>query len=68
MLPRNPAGGGIAPQLAIIWDTLLDKQLAENLTGDMAETGVFQGFGACLMADYLRKIRETSTSKYDVRP
>ena len=56
MLPRNPAGGGMAPQSAIIWDTLLNKQLAENnLHGDMAEIGVFRGFGACLMAGYLRK-------------
>lgn len=55
MLPRNPAGGGMAPQSAIIWDALLNKQLAETLLGDMAEIGVFRGFGASLMAAYLRR-------------
>jgi hypothetical protein len=55
MLPRNPAGGGMSPQSAIIWDTLLNQQLAENIFGDMAEIGVFRGFGACLMAGYLRQ-------------
>lgn len=58
MLPKNPAGGGMAPQSAVIWDALLKKQGVENFQGDMAEIGVFRGFGACLMAAYLRDTEE----------
>jgi len=54
MLPRNPAGGGMVEQSAIIWDHLLTLQSTDNLAGDMAEIGVFRGFGASLMAGYLR--------------
>ncbi len=45
----------MAPQAAIIWDTLLNKQVSDGVTGDMAEIGVFRGFGACLMGAYLRE-------------
>jgi hypothetical protein len=55
MLPRNPVGGGMVPHSAIIWDALLRKQVEKNLYGDMAEIGVYRGFGACLMAGYLGK-------------
>jgi hypothetical protein len=48
----------MVPHSAIIWDSLLKKQLAENLLGDMAEIGVFRGFGACLMAGYLRETEQ----------
>lgn len=54
MLPRNPAGGGMSPEAAVIWDVILRAQSGRNLLGGMAEIGVFKGFGASLMAAYLR--------------
>ena len=54
MLPRNPAGGGMVPHAAVIWHALLEKQSTDFLIGDMAEIGVFRGYGASLMAGYLR--------------
>ena len=56
MLPRNTAGGGMIPQLALICDHLLHHQAPDALGGDMAEIGLFKGFGASLMAGYLRKM------------
>jgi predicted O-methyltransferase YrrM len=53
MMPRNPGFGGMSFESAIIVASFLEYQNKNQSGGDMAEIGVFKGFGASLFAGYL---------------
>ena len=55
MLASNPGGGGMVPQSAAIWDALLCAQREAGFQGDIAEIGVYKGYGASLAAAYAER-------------
>lgn len=52
-LVNNPGFGGMWKQSAVIISSVLDYQSGKDIDGDMAEIGVFRGYGASLFAGYL---------------
>lgn len=55
---NNPGGGGMSPESACVWDTILTRQTEKGISGHIAEIGVFKGFGAALCCGYLSSNEE----------